>query len=636
MLLTLQQVSKSFLDEPVLKNIDLAVREDDRIGLLGVNGVGKSTLLQIAAGVLPYDTGTVDRKKGLRIGYLRQNEALDSENTLEAEIRLALQPVFDTREQLSVLSERLAKTEPKSDDYRTLSTAYDRCTAEYAALDGYSADVRIETVLNGLGFGGFDRQMSVKNLSGGEKIRFAIAKTLLQNPELLLLDEPTNHLDFQMLSWLESYLASYKGAVIVVSHDRYFLDSVAKDICELERGRLVRYKGGYSAFLVQKEERVRTLEKAYQKQQIQLAAMREYVQKNLARSSSTNSVGSRVKALEKAEEMELPNPRQPVAHFDFPYDYPPHKLVLEMRNVGVHVGNRLSGKQLYDGVDLEIEKGEKLALVGPNGVGKSSLLKAILKKIPATGVIRLGGNVRVGYFDQELADLDLNCTVLEAVHRRFPAKTEHEIRSALARLLITDEAVYKRVRELSGANRAKVAFCILMFTRANFLILDEPTNHLDYTAKEALDDALRRFDGTMLVVSHDRYFLNSVPTMIAEMQPQGITLYPGKYDDYVAAKAQSVSNVSAENSKSKAVSEQKAAYVSARKNKAEERRRRARAAALQKEIEDGYRKLNALKAECELPDVAVNYARLSALTEEIEALTETVDALETEWLTLDE
>lgn len=636
MLLTLQQVSKSFLDEPVLKNIDLAVREDDRIGLLGVNGVGKSTLLQIAAGVLPYDTGTVDRKKGLRIGYLRQNEALDSENTLEAEIRLALQPVFDTREQLSVLSERLAKTDPKSDDYRTLSAAYDRCTAEYAALDGYSADVRIETVLNGLGFGGFDRQMSVKNLSGGEKIRFAIAKTLLQNPELLLLDEPTNHLDFQMLSWLESYLASYKGAVIVVSHDRYFLDSVAKDICELERGRLVRYKGGYSAFLIQKEERVRTLEKAYQKQQTQLAAMREYVQKNLARSSSTNSVGSRVKALEKAEEMELPNPRQPVAHFDFPYDYPPHKLVLELRNVGVHVGNRLSGKQLYDGVDLEIEKGEKLALVGPNGVGKSSLLKAILKKIPATGVIRLGGNVRVGYFDQELADLDLNCTVLEAVHRRFPAKTEHEIRSALARLLITDEAVYKRVRELSGANRAKVAFCILMFTRANFLILDEPTNHLDYTAKEALDDALRRFDGTMLVVSHDRYFLNSVPTMIAEMQPQGITLYPGKYDDYVAAKAQSVSNVSAENSKSKAVSEQKAAYVSARKNKAEERRRRARAAALQKEIEDGYRKLNALKAECELPDVAVNYARLSALTEEIVALTETVDALETEWLTLDE
>ena len=296
MLLTLQQVSKSFLDEPVLKNIDLAVREDDRIGLLGVNGVGKSTLLQIAAGVLPYDTGTVDRKKGLRIGYLRQNEALDSENTLEAEIRLALQPVFDTREQLSVLSERLAKTDPKSDDYRTLSTAYDRCTAEYAALDGYSADVRIETVLNGLGFGGFDRQMSVKNLSGGEKIRFAIAKTLLQNPELLLLDEPTNHLDFQMLSWLESYLAAYKGAVIVVSHDRYFLDSVAKDICELERGRLVRYKGGYSAFLVQKEERVRTLEKAYQKQQTQLAAMREYVQKNLARSSSTNSVGSRAPA----------------------------------------------------------------------------------------------------------------------------------------------------------------------------------------------------------------------------------------------------------------------------------------------------------------------------------------------------
>lgn len=638
MLLTMQQVSKSFLDEPVLKNIDLTVREDDRIGLLGVNGAGKSTLLQIAAGVLTYDAGTIDRKRGLRIGYLRQNEALDSENTLETEIRLALHEVFDVQEKLRALSEQIAAADPQSDGYRALSAEYDRYTAKYAALDGYNATVRIETVLNGLGFGGFDRQMPVRHLSGGEKIRFAIAKTLLQNPELLLLDEPTNHLDFQMLAWLESYLSSYKGAVIVVSHDRYFLDSVAKDICELERGELVRYKGGYSAFLVQKEERVRTLEKAYLKQQAQLAAMREYVQRNLARSSSTNSVGSRVKALEKAEEMELPNPRQPVAHFNFPYDFPPHKTVLELRDVGVHVGDRLTGKQLYNGISLEIERGEKLALVGPNGVGKSSLLKAILKKIPATGLIRLGGNVRVGYFDQELAGLDLNDTVLEAVHRRFPGKTEHEIRSALAQLLITDDGVFKRVRELSGANRAKVAFCILMFTRANFLILDEPTNHLDYTAKEALDDALRRFDGTMLVVSHDRYFLNSVPTVIAEMQPQGITLYPGKYDDYVTAKekANSPDLPQPEPPAKKVVSEQKAAYEAAKKNKAEDRRRRARAAALQKEIEESYRKLNALKAECEQPEVAVNYERLSALTEEIEALEDAVDTLETEWLTLTE
>ena len=633
MLLDLQQISKSYLDEPVLKQVNLAVREDDRIGLLGVNGAGKSTLLQIAAGVLSYDEGKAERKKGLRVGYLRQNEALDTENTLQQEIESALRETFAVRERLQALSAALAKTEPASAQYASLSAAYDRETAAFAALDGYTADVRIDTVLNGLGFGGFSREMRVSRLSGGEKIRFAIAKTLLQNPELLLLDEPTNHLDFAMLSWLENYLQSYRGAVLVVSHDRYFLDSVAKDICELENGRLVRYRGGYSAFLVQKEERVRTLEKAYQKQQEKLAAMRAYVQKNLARSSSTNSVGSRVKALEKEEALELPNPRMPAAQFDFPYDYPPHEVVLELRGVGVRVGDRETGKQLYSGLDLVLRKGEKLALVGPNGVGKSSLLKAILKMLPADGQIRLGGNVRVGYFDQELGGLSLNDTVLEAVHKRFPQKTEHEIRSALARLLITDDAVFKRVRELSGANRAKVAFCILQFTRANFLILDEPTNHLDYTAKEALDEALRRYDGTMLVVSHDRYFLNSVPTAIAELQPDALTVYPGKYADYLAAKSGEAEPPAPLN-KEKPASEQKQAFEAARKSKAEARRRRARAAQLQKEIEEGYKRLHALRAECELPEVAVNYARLSALTEEIEALEAQIDARETEWLSL--
>lgn len=635
MLVTCNQVSKSFLDEVVLNQVNLTIQKKDRIGLLGVNGAGKSTLLNILTGKLTCDEGSVVLKKDLVIGYLKQNEALDSENTLQQEIESALQEVYDIREKLSVISKAMASADATGPAYAALAAEYEQLSNAYDAVDGYNADVRIQTVLNGLGFGTFDKNGYIRNLSGGEKIRFAMAKVLLQSPELLLLDEPTNHLDFSMLSWLEGYLASYKGAVVVVSHDRYFLDRVAKDICELERGVLYRYTGGYSSFLKQKEERVRTLEKAYQKQQTELEAMRDYVRRNLAKSSSINSVGSRVKALEKMELLAQPNPRQKKVHFDFPYDFEPHKTVLSLQNVGVHVGNTSTGKQLYDALSFEVEKGEKVAIVGKNGVGKSSLLKAVLKKIPYTGNVRLGGNVRIAYFDQELAGLNLNDTVIEAVHRRFPTKTELEIRSALGKLLIEEDSVFKRIHDLSGANRAKVAFCILMFTRANFLILDEPTNHLDYIAKEALDEALCAYTGTILVVSHDRYFLNQVPSKIIEMYPDSISVFPGRYDDYLVAKDKlRTQEVKADFAETVAESTQKAAYETARKNKAEERRRRARLSILQKEIEDSYRQISAWKAQCEAPDVANNYAQLSELLEEIQNAEEHLETLETEWLTL--
>ncbi len=633
MLVTLHQITKSFLNEVVLRDIDLTVSEQDCIGLLGINGVGKSTLLNIMTGTLSFDKGDIHSKKNLVIGYLKQNEALVSENTLQAEIQSALARVYEIRELIKDVSQKMSVADTDSPQYRQLTEHYEVLSNEFNALDGYHADVRIKTVLNGLGFGTFDLSSKVSTLSGGEKIRFAMAKVLLQNPELLILDEPTNHLDFEMLSWLEDYLSSYKGAVVVVSHDRYFLDKVAKDICEIERGVLYRYKGGYSAFLRQKEERIRTLEKEYRKQQTELAEMREYVQRNLAKSSSTNSVGSRVKALEKMELAAKPNPRTKAARFRFTFDFEPHKTVLELQHLGVHVGPSKTGRQLYDDISFEILKGEKIALVGRNGVGKTSLLKAVLKKIPYTGVIKIGGNVRISYFDQELSNLNLNDTVLEAVHRRFPTKTEFEIRSALGQLLIEDEAVFKRIRELSGANRAKVAFCIIMFERSNFLILDEPTNHLDYTAKEALDAALREYEGTLLVVSHDRYFLNSVPSKILELFPDGIQSYPGGYNDYLAAK-ESAQPISKTPPLPKESSEQKQLYEANRKSKAEERKRRARLNQLQKEIEEAYQQIHMLKAECERPDVADNYLRLSELLEQIDALEENVEEKENEWLTL--
>ena len=628
MLITLQNINKSFLDKNILKDINLTVNEKDRIGLLGINGVGKTTLLNIISGSLEYDEGTIATKPNIRIGYLRQNEALNSLNTLREEIQDALKIAFDTRKKLEEISKKMSVA--NSDEYSALSTEYERLTNIYDACDGYNAEVRINTVLNGMGFGDFNLDGSISVLSGGEKTRFALAKILVENPDLLILDEPTNHLDFSMLNWLENYLESYKGAVVIVSHDRYFLNAVASDICEIENGELVRYKGGYSSFLKQKEERIKTLTKEYEKQQKEIEDLRDYVRKNLAKSSSINSVGSRVKALEKMELAAKPNPKAKDLYISFPFDIEPHKTILECKNLKVSVGNGTDKKTLFENFNLEVSRGEKVAFVGKNGVGKSSLLKAILKKMTYEGIVRWGGNVKISYFDQELSSLDLDLTVLEAVHRKFPTKTEYEIRSMLARFLIEDEDVFKRIREMSGANRAKVVLCIITFERSNVLVLDEPTNHLDYKAKEALDTALSQYEGTIIMVSHDRYLLNSVPTKIIEMKPQEIIIYNGNYDYYKEHSVVEEDKVSVIKERSDSAKN----YDESRKNKAEDRKRRAKLMNTEKEITALQTEINDLKELCNDPDVSSNYSRLSEILEEIKVKEEALEELETLWLEL--
>lgn len=628
MLISLNNVSKDFLDKSVLKNINLSVGEKDRIGLLGVNGVGKTTLLNIITGNLECDSGSVSVNSDLRIGYLKQNEALEASNTLQEEIQNSLREIFETRKKIEEISRKMSSC--SDTEYPVLSTEYEKYTNIYEAADGYHAEIRINTVLNGMGFSDFDMNSRVSSLSGGEKTRFALAKILVENPRLLILDEPTNHLDFGMLNWLEQYLAEYKGAVITVSHDRYFLNAVASDICELENGELVRYKGGYSSFLVQKEERIKTLTKEYEKQQRELEQLRDYVRRNIAKSSSINSVGSRVKALEKMELAAKPNPAVKDLHFSFPFDIEPHKVVLECKDMTVSVGKGESKRTLFEGLNLAVNRGEKIALIGKNGVGKSSFLKAILKKLPCGGLVRWGGNVKTAYFDQELSSLDLNMTVLEAVHRRFPGKTEYEIRSMLARFLIEDEDVFKRIKEMSGANRAKVALCIIVFERANVLVLDEPTNHLDYKAKEALDKALREYEGTVIAVSHDRYLLNSVPDKIVEMTPEQVIIYNGNYDYYKEHIAENAEKSSVEKEE-KATS---SSFEEAKKNKAQDRKRRAKLLNLEKEIETIQEEISELKTKCDSPEIAVDYQKLSELLELIQEKSEYLDTLESEWLEL--
>lgn len=629
MLISINNISKVFLDKSILKDVTLAVNDKDRIGLLGINGVGKTTLLNIISGNLEYDDGTISKKPDLRIGYLKQNEALNTSNTLKEEIENSLQLVFDTRKKLEEISKKMSQA--SGNDYEKLSNEYEYLTNIYDAADGYNAEVRINTVLNGMGFGNFDMSTSVSVLSGGEKTRFALAKILVENPNLLILDEPTNHLDFSMLNWLENYLSEYKGAVIIVSHDRYFLNAVASDICEIENGELVRYKGGYSSFLKQKEERIKTLTKEYEKQQKEIEELRDYVRKNLAKSSSINSVGSRVKALEKMELAAKPNPQVKDLLIAFPFDIEPHKSILECKNLKVSVGKGETKRTLFDNFNLEISRSEKVAFVGKNGVGKSSLLKAVLKKIPCEGSVRWGGNVKISYFDQELSSLDLNLTAIESVHRRFPTKTEYEIRSMLARFLIEDEDVFKRIREMSGANRAKVALCIIVFERSNVLVLDEPTNHLDYKAKEALDLALSQYEGTIIMVSHDRYLLNSVPTKIIEMKTDEIIIYNGNYD-YYKEHIQFENNTKENKTDIKSVNAVQ--YEESRKNKVQDRKRRAKLMNTEKEIEVLQSEINELKQQIYDPEVSSNYEKLSEILEEIRIKEENLEELETLWLEL--
>lgn len=628
MILSLNNIDKGFLDKTVLKNVSLAVNDRDRIGLLGINGVGKTTLLNIIAGILECDNGTVSYGSNVRIGYLKQNEALDSSNTLQEEIQNSLKLVFDTRKILEDISKKMSVC--SGFEYDKLSAEYEHYTNIYEAADGYNAEVRINTVLNGMGFSDFDMNSKVSILSGGEKTRFALAKILVENPNLLILDEPTNHLDFAMLNWLEQYLASYKGAVIIVSHDRYFLDAVASDICEIENGELVRYKGGYSSFLKQKEERIKNLEKEYKKQQKEIEQLRDYVQKNLSKSSSINSVGSRVKALEKMELTAKPNPEVKDLHISFAFDIEPHKTILECRELKVCVGKGETKRTLFENFSLEILRNEKVAFIGHNGVGKSSFLKAILKKMPYEGVVKWGGNVKISYFDQELSSLDLNMTVLEAVHRKFPTKTEYEIRSMLARFLIEGEDVFKRIKEMSGANRAKVVLCIISFERSNVLVLDEPTNHLDYKAKEALDCALREYGGTVIMVSHDRYLLNSVPTKIIEMKSDSIVVYNGNYDYY---KEHQSADIPAENNQ-KEKSSSANQYDELRKNKALDRKRRAKLMNVEKEIQTVQAELDNLKVFCDSPEISSDYQKLSELLNEIKEKENELEELENMWLEL--
>lgn len=634
MIVSLDHVFKYYGADCILRDVCAAINEKDRIGLVGANGEGKTTLLNVLTGALDYEEGTIGRTNGKVIGYLKQNSGLANGKTIQQEMEAVFADLLALRDEIDALQKKMAQVHDDPAAYEAVSAEYQKKLARFEARDGYQIEVKINTILGGMGFGSYDRNIITDNLSGGEKTRLATARLLLMEPDLLILDEPTNHLDFKTLGWLEDYLSSYKGALLVVSHDRYFLNRLVDHIWELERTVLTTYRGNYSSYVVQKKERVERQLKEYEQQQEQIKSMEEFVAKNIARAPTSKSAKSRLAALERMDRIEKPVIWEKKAAFSFEYDEPPVKDVFHGENMSIAVGEGENRKVLCRNMRLDVMRGEKIAIIGPNGVGKSSLLKAIQELIPLEeGSFEWGQKVKTTYYEQENRQLHPEKTAINEIWDRFPNMYEVEVRNILGRVLLSGDDVYKLVGSLSGGERAKVAFAVMMLERGNVLILDEPTNHLDIGSKEMLEDALERFDGTIIMVSHDRYLLNRIPTKIIEMSADGYETYNGRYDYYLEHKIEpQVKKV--EVSEEKKQASQK--FYKTKADRAKQAAQRKRIAFLEKTIEENEATIEELTAKMSDPAIAADYQQVEEICQKIEELKNQNEEFGEEWLLLSE
>ncbi|MBQ8093885.1 MAG: ABC-F type ribosomal protection protein [Clostridia bacterium] len=528
------ELSKAFGINEVLRSISFTLQTGDRAGIVGVNGCGKTTLMRILAGMDTADKGTVSIAKGLKTGYLAQQDTLKESGTIWEELKSVFEPVFRMEERLRQLESEIASRHEDPVAFETLSTQYDRLMASYAEADGYSWKSQIIGVLNGLGFKSEQYDYPLSTLSGGERTRFTLARLLLLKPDLLLLDEPTNHLDMDTLNWLENYLTSYRGTVIVISHDRYFLDHVCNSIVEIISGRSEQYKGNYTAFMRQRTERMETRLRAYELQQKEIERQEAIIARfrMFNREKSIRAAESREKVLDKMERIE-----KPVEDKSIRFQFDPRRRTGEDVLLVEDLSKSFEHKSLFEHLNLHVRAGEHVAIIGPNGIGKTTLIRLLLGELPAdTGSVEFGANVDIGYYDQHQSTLNPDKTVLDEVWDRFPAMEQSDVRGALGMFLFTGDDVFQPIRTLSGGERGRVALTILMLRHDNVLLLDEPTNHLDMDSREVLETALSDFHGTIITVSHDRYFINRIADRIVEMQPDGITLYLGNYDEYLEKK----------------------------------------------------------------------------------------------------
>ncbi|QRG68174.1 ABC-F family ATP-binding cassette domain-containing protein [Brevibacillus choshinensis] len=639
-LLQAEHIEKTYGIETILQDISLQIQTGERVGLVGVNGAGKSTLMKILAGELSYDSGTIRIPKEVSLGYLAQNGGLESERSIWDEMMSVFTHLQQEEKELRELEAKMGDPAVIADDkrYQQILESYSLRSEAFKEKGGYSYEGSIRGVLHGLRFADMDYQTQIRTLSGGQKTRLALAKLLLQSPTILLLDEPTNYLDIETLTWLETYLQNYQGAILVVSHDRYFLDKLVTIVYEIERHRATRYVGNYSRFLDQKAARLEQELKRFEKQQEEIAKLEDFIARNIARATTTKRAQSRRKTLEKIDRLDKPIMNNKSVHFSFEVSKMSGNIVMKAANVAIGYPDAV----LSRGLTFEIEREERVALVGPNGIGKSTLLKTIVGQLNALkGDVQFGSNVTIGYYDQEHRNLNVSNTVLGEIWDEYPQMLEKDVRTLLGNFLFSGDDVQKRISDLSGGERARVSLAKLMLKQANFLIFDEPTNHLDIYSKEVLENALYDYPGTILFVSHDRYFLNKIASRVLELSPNGVTNYLGNYDYYVEKKqelAEMAAELAAGPTKKQGAAPQpeKTSYELDKEAKRRERQRVRRLEEIEATIQKREADIVKWEEELCLPEIYSDHVQAKERNDLISAARLELEQLYDEWSTLSE
>ena len=628
-LLQTNDVIRRFGADVLFHNINLQVQDHGRTALVGRNGAGKTTLLKMIAGITQPDEGTISKVKDLTIGYLAQDQGLDSQNNIWAELDLVFAPLHEMEKEIHQLEDQLGDLDSDSDQYQQMLNKYDRLQDEYKKQGGFEYESRMRGILHGFGFGEEYYDTPVDALSGGQKTKLALAKILLQEPNLLILDEPTNHLDMNVLAWLEDYLKSYRGALLVVSHDRYFLDHVVKDVYDLDNRTLTHYTGNYTQFVAHKQERLKAEWKHYDQQQKKIAKLEDFVNRNIVRASTTKRAQARRKQLEKMDRLERPETDDRSIHFQFHSDKDSGTEVLDVENAKVGYDEQV----LAGPLSFTVRKPQRIGIIGPNGIGKSTLLKSLLHQIPlVSGTVKFGANLEIGYYDQEQQQLHPEKTVLDEVWDDHPEVPEKDIRSLLGSFLFVGDDVYKPVHDLSGGEKARLELTKLSFKPINFLILDEPTNHLDIDSREVLENAINEFTGTVLFVSHDRYFINQVATDVLDMHKDGITHYEGNYDDFLAEQTKRQSSIPSDNTDKQATpSTGKQSYQQSKEQQKARRKLQRQVDKLEQEMSELEDQQTQLQEKMSQPEIATDIGKLTDLQKDLDATKDKAEEVELAW-----